>query len=375
MEKIIKTACLYLIFMAAIILSSGCSENGEKSTEPLAVDSTSNGIENKIISTEAFGVIVQAKGVSISKKLALEPVKIAFATPLKQVSDYWRRSIDSFKGRMDEIGLPYTVTEFSTRSNESRKLKESVQLALQTKPHYLVVTPTDEGNKAVISRLLVNKNIKAIIQNTTLPKEEWQETPPFLYVGFDHTIGTEKIAEEYMQRFAGRNDVKYAVLYWVPGSEVSKLRGDFFNTVISERTTFKLMAEFYTDGSSEWAKKAALKVLKSHPDIDFIYACSTDVAFGALAALEQTGLEKKILVNGWGGGSSELDSILSGGLDFTVMRMNDDNGVAMAEAIRLDLEGKVPPLVYSGEMVTVTQNSQQADVDSLKRKAFRYSDN
>lgn len=361
--------------MLAITLSFGCSESGEKSKEPLVMDSVSKDIQSKTISSEAFDVIVQAKGIPISNKLAVEPIKIAFATPLKQVSDYWRRSIDSFKARMDEIGVPYEILEFSTRSHESRKLKESVQLALQAKPHYLVVTPNDAGDEEVISRLLVNKNIKVIIQNTTIPKEEWQETPPFIYIGFDHTIGAEKIAKEYMQRFAGMNKVKYAILYFVAGSEVSRLRGDFFNDRISEQTSFKLVAEYYTGGSRERAKRAALEVLKKHPDIGFIYACSTDVAFGALDALKQNRLEKNILVNGWGGGSKELSSILSNDLDFTVMRMNDDNGVAMAEAIRLDLEGKTPPLIYSGEMIIVTQNSQLADVDALKRKAFRYSGN
>ncbi len=374
MEKIIKTMRLYLVFMAAIV-SCGCSENGEKITEQPAMDSTSNLDQSKTISSAAFDAIVQAEGVPILNKLSAEPVKIAFATPLKQVSDYWRRSIDSFKARMDEIGVSYEVLEFSTRSNESRKLKESVQLALQAKPHYLVVTPNDVGDEAVISRLLVNKNIKVMIQNTTIPKEEWLETPPFLYVGFDHTQGAKKIAKEYMQRFSGDDEVKYAMLYFIAGSEVSRLRGDFFNAFVSEHTAFKLIAEFYTDGSGELAKKAALKILNRHPDIDFIYACSTDVAFGALAAMEQSGTEKRVMVNGWGGGANELDSILSGGLNFTVMRMNDDNGVAMAEAIRLDLEGKSPPLVYSGQMVMVTQNSQQADVDALKRKAFRYSGN
>ncbi len=375
MKKMTSAFCLYLFFMAVTLLSSGCSKSDEKTKDPLITKNIQEVIQNKVVSDHDFDALVQAKGVPISNKLAVEPVKIAFATPLEQISDYWRRSIDSFKGRMDEIGVPYKVFEFSTRSFESRKLKESAQLALQVKPHYLVVTPNDEGNKLVISRLLANKNVKMIIQNTTLPREEWRETPPFFYVGFDHTLGTEKIAKEYMQRFAGRNDVKYAMLYWVPDSEVSMFRGDFFNTIISERTNFKLVAEYYTYGSSERAKKATLEVLKSYPDIDFIYACSTDIAFGALAAMEQLGLEKKILVNGWGGGSNELDSILSGGLDFTVMRMNDDNGVAMAEAIRLDLQDKSPPFVYSGEMLIVTQKDRQAEVDELKRKAFRYSGN
>ena len=81
------------------------------------------------------------------------------------------------------------------------------------------------------------------------------------------------------------------------------------------------------------------------------------------------------MVNGWGGGSNELDSLLAGDLDFTVMRMNDDNGVAMAEAIRLDVESnlKQEPIIYSGEMVIVRQGISKEKIIKLEGKAFRYS--
>ena len=47
---------------------------------------------------------------------------------------------------------------------------------------------------------------------------------------------------------------------------------------------------------------------------------------------------KIFLINGWGGGSAELEAIERGDLDVTVMRMNDDTGIAMAEAIKWDLD-------------------------------------
>jgi len=147
------------------------------------------------------------------------PVKIAFATPLKQVSDYWRRSIDSFKGRMDEIGL-------------------------------------------------------------------------------DYTVGATIIAQKYISRFKGKANIEYAMLYHIKGSKVSELRGDFFNEFIAEQTSFKLVAKYYTGGNRERARDAEFKILDTHPVLDFIHACSTDVAFGAMDALKERHLTGKILVNG-----------------------------------------------------------------------------
>ena len=57
------------------------------------------------------------------------------------------------------------------------------------------------------------------------------------------------------------------------------------------------------------------------------------------------------------------------------MRINDDNGVAMAEAIRLDLEGRSGevPQIYSGQFALVEKDITRQDLHRLKQSAFRYS--
>ena len=79
-------------------------------------------------------------------------------------------------------------------------------------------------------------------------------------------------------------------------------------------------------------------------------------------------------VDGWGGGSAELEAIARGDLDVTIMRMNDDTGIAMAEAIKWDLESKPVPHVYSGDFELVTKEDSAAKIEQLKKRAFRYSD-
>jgi len=323
----------------------------------------------------SFDSIVRENGKPVNKETLKDPVLIAFATPLKQVSDYWRRSIDSFKGRLDEIGLSYSVAEFSTKVDENRKLKECVVSAIETNPAYLILTLNDPSDKLIVSRLLEKKRPKIIVQNVTTPDAGWKKYPPFMYVGFDHPTGAKLIADEYIKRLKNKQQVEYAMLYHVRGNQVSVLRGDRFNELIAKLSDFRLIAEYFTEGNRQNARMATLKIISKYPDISFIHACSTDIAFGILDALKERNLEGKILVNGWGGGANELESIMSGGLDFTVMRMNDDNGVAMAEAIRLDLEDKIKdaPIVYSGSMVIVRQGISDKELLKLKKRAFRYS--
>ena len=134
------------------------------------------------------------------------------------------------------------------------------------------------------------------------------------------------------------------------------------------------------NGSLRWfdrekSKIAALQVIDEHPEINFIFSASTDIALGVIDAIKEKGKEGQIITNGWGGGSAELEAISRGELDFTVMRMNDDNGVAMAEAVGLGQQNqsREVPTVYSGDMLLVDKTMSSAEVGALKERAFRYS--
>ncbi len=89
--------------------------------------------------------------------------------------------------------------------------------------------------------------------------------------------------------------------------------------------------------------------------------------------MKETGRLGQVKVNGWGGGSAELDALQHGELDVTVMRMNDDTGVAIAEAIGQDLQQLEVPTVYSGEFALIQKGITPAELAKLKARAFRYS--
>ncbi|MDM8556800.1 autoinducer 2-binding periplasmic protein LuxP [Desulfococcaceae bacterium HSG7] len=320
-----------------------------------------------------FTSIVQKQGYPIDPKVQKQPVKITFIYPGNQISDYWRRSIDSFKKRMDEINLRYEVFEyFSKPAVDYRVQAKQMKTALKKDPDYLVFTLDARKHRQFIERIITKGRPKLILQNITTPLRAWEGKQPFLYDGFDHATGSEILADYYLERTKGEGH--YAVLYHSQGY-VSAMRGDTFIAYMKKHSKLILADSYYTDGNREKSKKAALEILKENPDVKFLYACSTDIALGTIDALRQTGKIGKIMVNGWGGGSSELAAITKGELDFTVMRMNDDNGVAMAEAIRFDVEGRSGkvPTVYSGDFALVKKGISQYELGKLKIRAFRYS--
>lgn len=238
-------------------------------------------------------------------KVQDRPISISVVYPGQQISDYWIRNIKAFEARLDKLGIKYEINQVFTRPNvDVRQQSLSLLEAIQNNSDYLIFTLDTTRHRKFIEHVISSTDTKLILQNITTPVRAWDDHHPFMYVGFDHQRGTQKIENFYKQKTAQGS--KYSVLYFSEGY-ISDARGD-------------------------------------------------------------------ILINGWGGGTAELEAIEQGDIDVTVMRMNDDTGIAMAEAIKWDLEGKPVPHVYSGDFEVVTSADSGEKIDRLKRRAFRYSD-
>ncbi len=324
---------------------------------------------------DSFVNTVKNEPILIQKELQQNVVNISVIYPGSEKSDYWHRSVKSFAKRMDFLGIRYNIDEYFTRpgSIDQKKQEEQLKEALNSNPDYLVFTLDINRHKEILERIITIGHPKIILQNITTPLKEWEGNQPFLYVGFSHKLGTLRVlAPEYLKITDGLGT--YAMLYFSKGF-VSEQRGDSFINFMNNNSNLELKTAYYTDGQYQKAKDATFQILNDYPDINFIYACSTNIALGAIDAIKESKHKHKVIVNGWGGGSAELDLISKGELDFTVMRINDDNGIAMAEAIKLDLEGRseLVPTVFSGDFELVNQSTSQEDIEKLKERAFRYS--
>lgn len=299
------------------------------------------------------------------------PVSIAIIYPSRQVSDYWRRSVIAFEARLDALNVKYSLKVYDTKLHESNNQQQKIlQKILFSEPDFLVLTIGANTDTDLLEQVLKNKKTKVIIQNVTNPRIKWKDYQPLLYVGFDHVTGTKLLANYFMQHFS---QCKFAINDFYPGY-ISEVRSASFVSIMKQQPNFELISHVHTKATQGDAYRKTLALVKDNPDIKFIYAASTDIAIGTSKALHAL-QRRDILVNGWGGGEYELKAIETGELAVTVMRMNDDNGVAMAEAIKLVLEGKKEtiPIVYSGDFVLVSVKTNKQKQGLLIKRSFRYS--
>ncbi|TIH17011.1 sugar ABC transporter substrate-binding protein [Marinifilum sp. JC120] len=301
--------------------------------------------------------------------------EIAVVCPGKQISDYWRRSCRSFENRLKQYGVHPRIHKFFIKPTDTlAKQSAAFQKALETNPDYLVFTLDASRHQRMIESILITGKPKVILQNITTPLKIWEGKQPFMYVGFDHAQGSQMLAKYFARKTGGHG--KYAIFLPDPGY-LNKERGETFISHMDNYTSLKLVAVFRTGIDKEKARLAAIRIAEHHPDIKFIYACSTDIALGAIEGLREKGMLDRIMVNGWGGGSPEIEAIKKGEMEVTVMRINDDSGVAMADAIVLDMLEKKSqiPLVFSGRFEILDKRVSPKRLQQLQQESFRYSGN
>lgn len=321
--------------------------------------------------SKSFSALIKEPAQSISTKQQ-KPVLIYFINPSVQLSDYWRRTQIAFESRLNELGIKYVIKthDIKIQSPERQKLK-LLRRALSHEPDFIVLTLDNGPEVKLIENMFKSTNTRLILLNVTTPIASWGGFQPLIYVGFDHVIGTQMLADYFSHHFIDNS--QFAVNNFYP-SYISRARGQSFIDSIEKNTNFILKSHVHTEATHGSARMSTKELVSKYPELNFIYASSTDIALGTSYALKSLG-RSDIKVNGWGGGSDELEALSRDELAVTVMRMNDDSGVAMAEAIKFNLEHKedVIPLVYSGEFKLITSEINLDQIKALKEYAFRYS--
>lgn len=313
-------------------------------------------------------LIAAVRSASVPLDKPHNKIKIGIIYPSIQYSGYWLRSVRSFALRMNELAINYELqTRYTKPYSEISKQLTQIEEMLKWNPDYLIYTLDSARQQAMVERLIRGTNIKLILQNITTPIKGWGNRQPFMYSGFDHAEGAKRLAQYFRQRMP--RDTPYAVLFRNKGL-VSEMRGLTFIREIG--SYHNLRTSYYANSNREGGYKATLHILKETPDIKYIYACGTDTAIGALDALRETG-RQDIIVNGWGGGSEEIQELVNGNLKVVLMRMNDANGISMAEAIKRDLEGKAVPLIFSGDFTILDESMSLDEIKQMENQAFRYS--
>jgi len=323
---------------------------------------------------EYFRDVVRSDAMPITVTLE-RPVRIAMIFPALDLSDAWERGYRAMIARLKELKIPYTIATMGSHHAEHTTQKMYLEHALVAKYDYVIVGPTEiVVQKAAIEELIRDPAIQVIVWNYTTPLVAWGKTrnegQPLAYVGFCHYEGGTLLGRYILDNY---NFKEVVHIHGIPGI-TSIQRGHTVRDMF-KAAGIKILYEHYADWDREKAYEATKKILTAYPDVEHIHIISTAMCAGAAAAIAEMDMTGKVVINGWGGGTEEQELLLAGKLDFTVLRMQDDWGVSLAEIIKYDLEDRRDniPLVFNGGMQVIDRTYDRAAIDKILAYAFRYS--
>lgn len=301
-------------------------------------------------------------------------VRIALVSTGTSAATSWRRSLVTITRRLARHGVDAELhAHVSLPGTDLRTQAEQVAEALRRDPDYMIFTADTFRHNQIIGRLLTRDRPKVILDDITTPIRIWGATQPFLYVGFDHAENARLLANHYLAETG--QDMRRHAIFYAGEALMQRTRGETIRLALAGRPNLALADRYYVGPDRKRAFAAALDLLRRDPAIDFIFATSSEIALGVSEAIESAGLTGRVGTNGWGGSETELQRLREGRLPVTLMQMHDETGIAIAEAIALDLAGRAQevPKVFTGNTHLVTERDPATRVGALTRRAFRYS--
>lgn len=302
-----------------------------------------------------------------------EPVKIAVIYPSLDVSDFWLRSYLAMEARFEEMGLPIEATQFATNMGDNLLLSTySEQVARADDFEYVIFGPSELQAQQEDIQLIMESGKKVIVLNHDTPLQDWGDNQPMMYSTFSHLFGALNICDWVVENLG--TEGTYAMNRGVPGG-VDDQRSGGFRDCLEEKSNWQLAYEHYGQFQREGGFNGAQQILSGYPEVTYIHNANTAMAMGAISAIQAAGKQDTVKTSAWGGTGDEIEALRLGELVATPMRMSDDVGVALAEAIRADIEGRSDdiPLVFLGRITIVASDSGPDVVDAFEKEAFRYT--
>ncbi|WP_298434864.1 substrate-binding domain-containing protein [uncultured Jannaschia sp.] len=317
-----------------------------------------------VVGSEAVPLAVEQDG----------PLQIALVYPSADVSDFWARMYLAFTKRLDELGIEYETTEFASRQIEHSLQATYTDQVIQDKDiwDFVLFGPSELATQADnIDKLAATDDFTTFVISFFTPPK-YLENQPAGWFDFSAAEGAQLICDYMVDRLGP--DQVYALNRGIPGITDNQRSGDFA-ACVEEKGNWELAYEHYGEYRREGGFDGTNYIMQSYPEAKIIHNANTAMAMGSVEAQLAMGMEDEIFSTGWGGTGLELEALRNGELDATPMRMGDDVGAAVAEAIKYHLEGRENelPRIFLGR-ITIANNEMSVDeLNALEQEAFRFS--
>jgi len=274
----------------------------------------------------------------------------------------------SFRRRMRELEIDYRLDIYNDASEYGRNLEPYLRME-KAQPDYIVMTKMGAVQRRFLERFLRSDATKVIVYDFASPLIHWMNHPPLMYIGFDQKKATKELASYLDRQLPPDASISALVL---PVSYLGHARCDLFlDEMMSYGRHISRIREVSDNREDAFN---STRVLIKENSSDFIFSCSQNIAVGVVAALKENKVTN-IQTNAWGLFSDGLEESESARVKVSVLFMMDNLSIAVAEAIKLDLEGKNMPNLYVARSNLMPAKLGTESLFLMVQQAYHYSVN
>lgn len=276
----------------------------------------------------------------------------------------------AFKRRMAELRIEYQLEIYtSTKANQNDRADlDAYNKIRETKPDYLIVTGLDIVQSRAIEWILRSAKTKVIFYDLATPLKSWVNHSPLMYIGVDQIKATQMLAS-YLDRQLPDN-AKIAALILSSGY-LEQMRCNVF---LDEMTKYhRPVIRIQTVPDSEIGALRAARKLFKHIRPDFVFSCTQNISNGVVQAIDENTLLKSVQTNSWGLSRQDVDNLTRKRLLVSMLFMWDDLSIAVAEAIKGDMEEQTMPTLFTGRATLMPAELDPESLRLMRLQAFRYS--
>ncbi|TYL49184.1 substrate-binding domain-containing protein [Marinomonas sp. IMCC 4694] len=278
-----------------------------------------------------------------------------------------RALLTTFRKRMRELEVDYRLDVYSDTSLRGTDLTPYSKI-VEAQPDYIIITQFGVIQRRFVERFLRSGKSKVILYDFASPLTHWVNRPPLMYVGFDQEKAATMLASYLNRQLPAGIDISALVL---PDGYLGNQRCDVFldEMVRFDRPVSRI--QVVADNSDKAFD--AVRVLLNERPTDFIFSCSQNISDGVVAALQAHFSDRHVQTNAWGIPPDSVTNLSPHRVKVSVLFMKDDLAIALAEAIKLDLEGRNRPNLYVADTKLMPAELDVESVRLMVQQAYHYS--
>jgi len=225
----------------------------------------------------------------------------------------------------------------------------------------IVLAPLDDRALVRPVREAVRENIPVVIIDSSLQGSDYAS-----YIATDNYRGGVLAARKLGELLDGRGKI-ILIRYQEGSASTSQREAGFLDTVKSEFPGFTILTEDqYAGATTETAYQFTENLISRFPDLEGLFAPNESTTFGALRALQESGLAGKVKFVGFDSSVKLVDAMRDGHVHALVLQNPAKMGYLGVKTVVSHLRGEsVLRLQDTGVVVASTANMNDPEIKRL----------